>query len=135
MKHILWMAVTLNKYNQHIYRYVCQQVLNDTKLVKLFIHSHLFLRPAVEFDIFEFSILNKNILEGVVSFVLNACSLSPLNTYYRHFKFLLNFRRFLLWLCQLTFSENSKVKMKLNFLSDLNYYLISKYVITSFSLK
>lgn len=129
------MAVTLNKYNQHIYRYVCQQVLNDTKLVKLVIHSHLFLRPAVEFDIFEFSILNKNILEGVVSFVLNACYLSPLNTYYRHFKFLFNFRRFLLWLCKLTFSENSKVKMKLNFLSDLNYYLISKYVITSFSLK
>lgn len=129
------MAVTLNKYNQHLYRYVCQQVLNDTKLVKLFIHCHLFFRPAIEFGIFEFSILNKNILEGVVSIVLNACCPSPLNTYYRHFKFLFNFRRFLLWLCKLTFSENSKVKMKLNFKSDLNYYLISKYVITSFSLK
>lgn len=38
------------KYNQHLYRYICQQVLNDTKLVKLFIHCHLFLGPAVEFD-------------------------------------------------------------------------------------
>lgn len=41
---------TLVKYNKHLYRYVCDQLLNDTKLVELFTQCHLFLRPAIEFD-------------------------------------------------------------------------------------
>lgn len=41
---------TLVKHNKHLYSYICQQLLNDTKLVELFTDCHLFLRQAVESD-------------------------------------------------------------------------------------